>query len=434
MSNILGEGQPRIGWMIDGNPETPHVATLLQRHGDRITLTVPWPPGLEASPYERWFPGFGDAQDEVPEVLLFEDIDGPVTLVGCRVRSSNRQMIQRNGQGVLDVEFAVLGARGPWAKIGGLRSELPGLGGWVQAASVRESRVEDSRHRLKALDYHLESPKPISLDRGLNLRLVPHFSSSAGARADVTELRQTVFVETNVTRPRPWRDHLIAHNAVRDLLSLATWRRSGYVDQSATHPADPHRTLDGTAHGTKWCSVESTLNLRFRPYVGRSDYLFYFEQVGAAGFRRWLRFRSSFRRGIDPLISLLALQGHTLETEIAQSGIGFESLGFELAREAGVARQAAGREDHRARLQRVFDQLPPEAKAKLEGWPERSARAYNGVKHADRRMPEVLELANTERQNVTVFRVWVATRIGVPESVLLGQAERARMFDQFTMD
>jgi hypothetical protein len=46
-------------------------------------------------------------------------------------------------------------------------------------------------------------------------------------------------------------------------------------------------------------------------------------------------------------------------------------------------------------------------------WPGRAADAYNGVKHANRQLPDRTTSLNVVRENILVFRVWVATMIGV---------------------
>lgn len=35
------EGDPRIGWMIDGDPTTPEIAVMLERTDEAIQLTIP---------------------------------------------------------------------------------------------------------------------------------------------------------------------------------------------------------------------------------------------------------------------------------------------------------------------------------------------------------------------------------------------------------
>ncbi|TDU87596.1 hypothetical protein EV138_1120 [Kribbella voronezhensis] len=44
---------------------------------------------------------------------------------------------------------------------------------------------------------------------------------------------------------------------------------------------------------------------------------------------------------------------------------------------------------------------------------------YNGVKHANREMPEFRDLADGYWQSILVFRWWLAGRLGVKRRVLV---------------
>lgn len=140
--NILEVGNPRLAWFADGDETTPETATLLEDTGSQIILRVPWTGMASRSPYERWFHGastqWGDDPErsrfkyEVPKTLWFQDVEGSVTLVGCR--SAGFKSTMRSGQGRVDVQFAVLGAGGTsdYQKINGLRSSMPGLSNWMR--------------------------------------------------------------------------------------------------------------------------------------------------------------------------------------------------------------------------------------------------------------------------------------------------------------
>ena len=51
-------------------------------------------------------------------------------------------------------------------------------------------------------------------------------------------------------------------------------------------------------------------------------------------------------------------------------------------------------------------------------WAKEMTRAYNGIKHANRDLPEELDLLNRWMESVVVVRAWVARELGVqPEAV-----------------
>ena len=54
--NELIVGEPRLGWLIDGNPETPEAAVMLRDTGSVIELRIPLQGMLrEDGPYARWW-------------------------------------------------------------------------------------------------------------------------------------------------------------------------------------------------------------------------------------------------------------------------------------------------------------------------------------------------------------------------------------------
>jgi hypothetical protein len=103
--NVLEEGNPRLGWLVDGDPSTPEIAVMLCDTGSRIELTVPTRSIGVVGPYDNWFMPCSS----VPNVLLVEDDQGSVVLVGCR--DAGHVSGLPAGRGRIVADFAVLGAR-----------------------------------------------------------------------------------------------------------------------------------------------------------------------------------------------------------------------------------------------------------------------------------------------------------------------------------
>lgn len=443
--NVLAVGKPRLGWFADGNPNTPETATLLQDDGCQITLTVPWievgPPGQ----YQRWFYGttarFGDDPDrtrftyKVPGSLSFADVDGHVALVGCRAAGMRHRLAAGPGQGIVNVQVAVLGARGlDYGRINGLRSAVPGLGGWVGLRSLTEEVTTDGAGRVKAVDLRLESPSLVKLARNLNLCLHPNFGVSKPAEADTTSLHESLEIQTLVKQPRGWEEHLGAHNTVRDLVDIAAWRPFGYSQQTAHRSDDPERVLSGELIGPKWAPVRTHAVRSHEPFADRPQFLFSFPDVGTAGFKRWVRLRERYWRGVSPMLSILDQKGAYVDTRLVQSGIGLDGIGYQVALDARVRRDLADRESYAMRLGRIVSQLLVEPPFDPEAWIRRSASAYNAAKHADREMVDVLTRANTLRENILVFRLWIAGQVGVTPETLARNLPLARRFHGVPVD
>lgn len=424
----LTRGRGRVGWLIDGVEDTPAVPALLLDDGKRITLTIAWRTDTGHDQLERWFSGrsvrFGDDPDysrftySLPDCLWFQDVDGEVALVGCRSVGLRRRFTGAH-QGAADVRFAVLDGTTDYSTLNGLRSELPGLGEWVGVSSIEENATLDGGRRVKTVDVHLGSPDEIPLSRALGLKLRPRFRITRSPEVDATTLHDSLQIETLVREPRPWIEHLRAHNSVRDLMQVSGWSAMPWGEQWVHRLDDPERVLPGEAIGPKWANLRShDLRPSRYPSTRTPSFLFGFRDIGAAGYRRWKAVRDQFKRGLDALIPLAGTDGGFIETEIAQSGMGFEALGYVLAQEAGLSEKRAGAESHIARLERIASDVSDGLIPEIDTWPQRSSDAYNGVKHANRDMPDFLELANVQRENCLAFCLWVASRIGVSHETL----------------
>ena len=95
VKNSLREGQVRLGWLFDGNPDTPEIAVMLQDTDEQIVLTVPIKVWDYADPYTRWFRHGA----RPPRVLTFEHDHGSVVLVGCRAAGMSSNLVAGVGEG-----------------------------------------------------------------------------------------------------------------------------------------------------------------------------------------------------------------------------------------------------------------------------------------------------------------------------------------------
>lgn len=442
MANALEVGVGRLGWLVDGNSETPQVATLLEDDGQSITLTVPWPDD-KGSPYEAWFTGREmvapgvtsfpvSPGTEMPTQLWFYDVDGWLALVGCRRKGMRRHMFN-HGQGRVDVRFAVLGGRGDYQRLTGLRSEVPGLASWVGIRGIEQSTTTDDQGLVQAVAMTVESQPKIELGGPLELRIRPAFATTLGSDGTAT-IQESMQLQTKSTEPTAWEDHLSEHRSLRDLVSVASWRPVGVRNlwaHRAEHPL-PSTSRDLTA--PRWDEVRTyEVSSAPNPVALRGqDYLFSFEDIGPDGYTEWAKLQREFARGMAPLVSLVD-PGMFLQTRVVQSGIGFEAIGFQLAIESGLNPSKADKETHEARLDRIVAALPGDLLVGLGTWAHRSKEVYTSIKHAARELPSHLDQLNTERENELVFRTWVAIRLGVDPQVLRWRLQSDPMTEPYVL-
>jgi len=116
------------------------------------------------------------------------------------------------------------------------------------------------------------------------------------------------------------------------------------------------------------------------------------------------------------MMALLDLTQIFVDTQLVQSSAALEAIGYQLALDGGSTPKAAGSLPLVERLRLIERVLP--VPPVLPDWPQQTADAYNGVKHADRALPNSIDMWNAAQQNILAFRTWAATQLGVSAAVL----------------
>lgn len=419
--NALNPGDSRIGWLYDDNEATPHVAVMLQNTGDQFIMSVPFRD--MGSQHGRWFGqgiNYGDDphrtkfEYEPPRQLMFQDPGGQVVLVGCRPDGFDTTAFSA-GVGRIVPNFLVLGARNlNYHRLNGLRSEIPWLSNWAGITSRKQS-FKPEQGRVDRLELTMESPPAVKLDRTLNFMMRPTWSADSPDEEGVAATRDIVELETTISRPRPWEEHLAPHLRIRELLVVSGWHRFGFTRISVNRTDDPERALSGKIFGERWSVA---LTHRLPKHHSREQpprFLFTYNDIGAAGIRHWLRMSASFERAIQPLIFVADNPG-SLRSQILQTGIAFEALSHQLGVEDGKPRKH--QVNFKPALERVLADLTFNPLQDSDDWKTRCHESYMGVKHPDRETPHPLVLANTLRDNLLVLRFWIAGRLGVKRTAL----------------
>ncbi len=395
---------------------------MLKNTGKEIVLTVPTK-GLASTddPYALWFSsGIHYAADpekvrrqyRPPRVLLFQDNDGTVVLVGCRDAGFTSTV--GAGHGKIVANFAILGGKSlRYNKINGVRSELPAIVEWTGLRSVHADPEADNQGRVQKVQIKLESPSPSPLNRRMNLNLRPTWRTSFPRHAGTFSAHDIVQLETTSRRPMAWKDHLEQHVAMRDLIVLAGWHPFGFSRLEVNRIDDPETFLSGDVSGPRWARVVTHRVQRHEERDRRNEFLFNFDDIGYQGVRKWLKLRSHFARAIDPVVALADQQGGFWETRMVQSGIALEALGYQLETDnGGTEFNSRGQITYMDALGKILADMSYIPIDDPDDWKQRSRECYMGVKHADNSTPDSLILANTLRENLLVVRFWLASRLG----------------------
>jgi len=424
-SNEILEGEPRLGWLFDGNEATPEIAVLLRDVDRQIILAVPTKGlGSASDPYGAWFDDglmggtLPSNAGPPPNVLHFQDHSGHVILVGCRP-AGMRANLPGTGTGSLVADFAVLGARSrDFEEIHALRTEMPALNDWVGIQSVNSKAHRDNEGLIERVEVELDSPSEISLARRNNLTLVPSFTTSSGTLSTPLTASNVIYLRTSMRRPVSWFDHLRVHRSIRDLLVIAGWEPVGFSNLETLRRDDPETTMSGSTSHEAWRRVRTYQVPLDEGGKRKNRFLFRFIDIGPRGVHRWLRLREHFSRGLDPLL-LIADQKMSWESRMVQSGMALEAIGYQIAvDQGGIDLNSRKQLNYKPALRLILNDMPFVPLDDEGQWIEDSSEAYSGVKHADNELPEPVFLANTLRTNLLVLRYWIAGRLGCPQTVL----------------
>jgi hypothetical protein len=415
MAKILEDGETWIGSLFDDDDETPIVQATLERRGDNVVLKVPFDLTEETHRYGRWFmPGMQFADDpdrtkfrySVPDELRFLGKDGYVHLIGCR----NSRMTSNGIVGVGEVKaafvvFDSVQSNHTFATPQGIRSSVSNLREWLGVSSLSTSR-ERNEDGLVSANYKLEAAPPIVIPGVRGMSFVPHWRVTQGK--DSRTLHDELYVETILDDTSTWSDHIGSHRGIRDLLVVSQWRQESVTDLEASQaPSDKSDRA--------WRNVLTDRVDTERPVAQkfRRD-LITFGDIGVDGIAKWYDLRDNFSRAIDPIVSSKFLEGVTAETLMSQVGIGLEALGYLIAqRDHGKSENAADKLNYVKRFKLIGDVVDPVVPFDTDPWTTEAADAYNAVKHANRTLPDLPDLANAWRKSLLVFRAWVAIELGV---------------------
>ncbi|MBK8295139.1 MAG: hypothetical protein IPK93_10340 [Solirubrobacterales bacterium] len=421
MSNELLIDVPRLGWLIDGDEATPHVAVMLQDTGRQIVLTVP-NRGLEpGDTYAEWFfESMGFETDkparEAPRNLVFHDNNGPVALVGCRTVGGSFQL-PGPGAGKIVPNFAVIGSSSlNLERVHGIRTELPGLTVWSGISSIS---TEVTRGQETTVNIVAEAPEEIRLDQRNNLTLRPDFRVPPPRQDGSVKADNIVQLVTSKKTPSGWSDLLESHLAIRELLVVSAWEQFGFSKLSVSRLDDSEMTMAGDEVGPTWREVRTHRLRQHKDWSTRPRFLFTLSDIGTQGVAKWITLRRRFGRAVSALVSVSDQQDAFWETRLMLTGVALEALGYQLALDAG-GKDLNDRKQlpFPKALELVLEELPLLPFPDADAWVERAKRCNSGIKHPDNPMPDSLEVANTQRENLLVLRLWIAGRLGCPKGVL----------------
>ena len=319
-----------------------------------------------------------------------------------------------------------------WAK----HKNLHGLmASWTGITSMIVKTNNDAEGLLESVQVELKRLSPVSISRKLNLAIHPLWEARQPRGTFTT--RERIMLGTMVKDARSWEDHLMVHGAVWDLVSIAAWRPFTVARLDVCRGDDLVRTSRGTTE--RWSQVVTHRLPQYSDDKSRKpSFLFWYDNIGARGVKRWLRLREAYTDALDPFLSILRSDEPWSDANVVQIGIVLEKLGYliDIKKNNGAHLNKQNQLSFMEALQVILDDMPvtpfvgdDESENEVhenelsvddtsDAWKRNIRAAYMGLKHADRTMPDSLDLINALRKSILVVRFWVAHQLGVHENVL----------------
>lgn len=422
--NELNLGDRRHGFLVGEG--LGGVGAQLEKTEDGIVLTVSWASSDEGIA-PQWFrdemnflgmtadplsgPGVTPAP---PRSIRFRDSTGPVTLLGCH-GGGYTTTIGGPGAGRVLVQQAVFGSSEDhdFDRVTGLRTSLSHLQAWIGTSAWTEMRNSRDEH-----SFIRTLPEDIDLGSwgGTQVVLEPMARVARLEEAAGIELRSELLIKTLTTDSTSWDRHLRPHWALRDLLVMSGWNEEACSVTAVHHPDDVLRLLDRDER--PWWRDVASSRTQTAEHPKNRHHLLAYSDLKVDGLRRWFGLRDRFKRAIDPVVSSIGLRGASPVALLAQVGPGVEALGYELMRRDGMSKGKAQDISLAQRFERILADVADVLPFDGHKWASQTVKTYNGIKHANRLMPDPLDILNVERECVLIVRAWCALELGVERSVL----------------
>ena len=430
--NVLLPGVIRTGTLVSDNPQFPDMQVPIRVTEAGIEITISW---KDEDPISRlWSDGvaYGDDLDksqylyEVPRNLWFYDVDGSVALLDCRTADMSRRMGgYGGGRGLIIADRAVMGAKllTNYQQTYGLRTSIVGLRRWVGETSIETSSTRDKDSRYISESLNLKSPDDIRLEKR-PLGYI-HFSWSVSPKDDIYTIEDKAYVETRSSEPLSWQSAQHLHRAIQDLLRISYGENRDLTESLVLRSSNPIVTSNNEIATEEWLPITSGIQELHKPKYNRC--LIPYEGLKKDSIQKWLSLYDQIPRAIDPIITSFTLDKATSEVRLLEVGSGLEALGYYMLKADGKNKKDASNVSFKNRLKLITENLEDILPFNVDDWIQQTTSAYNGIKHANRKRPDMIACLNSWLRAVLTFRCWIALKLGIDEDLLKALAEHDHM-------
>lgn len=434
MANVLVEGQPRIGWVSwEGNDDAKPFPAMLEDTGGVLRLRLSFPPGLPFDyPLYRWWGELTDERkeansfsfvprtvDRVPRLLRFWDVSGSVILVGCHSLSYHESFVPGvRVEGWVRVQYAVLGAQhGNYAKVNAVRTQSPGISKWFGLTGFATKSVTDEQGRLQSLTFEPNKIDVVPIRQRLNLSVNPSWSRTSGHQH--FEIDGPVYVETQVSKPRTWEEHLLEHERLLNLACLSAWQPFRFMEIFASRDEYTQPVFPGQKASRKWNPVVTHLGFRDVPGIPDNPrFLFRFADIGMGGVRKWLCLTEECGEAIAFLMYILRSGQVWNPLHVLSVGAMLEEIAAYILKKKGKETSQINGIRYESKMEKIIEDLPLIPFDNPDGWAKNTRDVYTASKHAEKDTPDLLKQLEVVREGILAARIWIASKLGADRDLL----------------
>lgn len=374
-------------------------------------------------------------QQFIPKVCTFESTGGNLTLIQTGRPIQQKRIIGRPLEVIFAPKFVVADflQHGSWRYPAALRAEIGGLTEWMHDTGVRRSIFidrEDSNQPGTEFIV-LRTPNFSSVNykvMGNELIVRPIQQPFRSATNDELGIRFRTVVESPLFSAKSWEENLKALNDFQDLVRLLSWVPFESSNLEARfHEALPSNDESGqdsdsirsfrTSPVSDWKTV---FNKRFpvttanpnRPRENR--FILRFNDLKESSLETWYSAREQFDHSLNLFLQVISAPRMSPQVKALQLGAGLESLGAKIHEGKNT-----GSKPKRTLARELFGyvaepalRLFPEA---FDGWAFAANSSYQAMKHLDRTLPPIGEIAKRNDQTSLIVQIWLAQLLGASD-------------------
>ena len=398
-----------------------------------LRLRLPFPPGLPFEyPLYRWWVEFTDVRkeansfsfvprnvDRVPRLLRFWDVSGSVILVGCHYLGYYESFVPGVcAEGRVQVQYAVLGGQhSNYAKVNAVRTQSPGISKWFGLTGFATKSVTDEQGRLQSLTFEPDKIDVVPIRKRLNLSVNPSWSGTSGHQH--FEIDGPVYVETQVSKPRTWEEHLLEHERLLNLACLSAWQPFRFMEIFASRDEDTQPVSPGQKASRKWNPVVTRLGFRDVPGIPDNPrFLFRFADIGMGGVQQWLSLTEECGEAIAFLMNILRSGQVWNPLHVLSVGAMLEEIAAYILKKKGKETSQINGIRYESKMKKIIEDLPLIPFDNPEGWAKNTRDVYTASKHADKDTPDLLKQLEVVREGILAARIWIASKLGADRDLL----------------